>query len=303
MTSSFRASLDSHLLYRTTLVGSNFTYADLFVRECVGYNVEKELINLKRWCDTIDQIFKDLEGMSKLPAAPSPVPAAPVAVTVTATADATTSAPASASASASGSNAVPQASIDSNDLLKILASHKIPSVGTYSHPLSKTVDELVTNCPLSSLPGSPNSTHTKNLLLRDKKAGLYYVCARPTADTHAKTIASNLGVKANFRMADVKYLNEHLKVEHGCLGPMAVWNDKVGVGAGEGGPEPEGAVKLVMDSKLKSFDVIYSHPGRCDWSTGIESKALFQFVEKSGHKIIWMDFDEKKAAEGEVGGE
>ena len=303
VTNDFRTALDRHLTYRTTLVGEYFTYADLFVRECCGA-IDKSLVNLSRWMETVDCIFGSLAGASQVtsdvaaisssaatPTSPSSPPAT-AAATATATATATTT---SAGSGSSVAAPVPQSEVDSNELLKVLAAEKFTTLGTFSHALSKTVEELVVNAPLGSLPGASSSTHTKNLLLRDKKAGLYYVCARPEADTHAKSIATNLGVKANFRLADVKYLTGCLGVEQGCLGPLAVWNDKVGVGAGEGGPEPEGEVKVIMDSGLKGFETIYSHPGRCDWSTGMSSKTLFEFIERSGHKIIWMDFGLKKS--------
>ncbi|GMI54974.1 hypothetical protein ScalyP_jg12083, partial [Parmales sp. scaly parma] len=70
---AFRRAVDQHLELRTCLVGECFTYADLFVRECCGNlrgvgaggagagagagGEEKELSNLRRWCETVDGIF------------------------------------------------------------------------------------------------------------------------------------------------------------------------------------------------------------------------------------------------------
>ncbi|GMI52514.1 hypothetical protein ScalyP_jg3942, partial [Parmales sp. scaly parma] len=180
----------------------------------------------------------------------------------------------------------------------------IPTVGTFSHPPSPTVPSLLLNAPLPSLPSYPSSCHAKNLLLRDKKHGLYLVTARHDADTNARKIALDLNLKANFRLADEKYLRGHLKVERGSLGPLALANDgSAGVEPGEGGPQPTATVKFVMDEKLKGVDVVYSHPGRCDWSTGIRTKDLVRFVEGTGREVIWVDFPAKVEGGGGGGGE
>jgi prolyl-tRNA synthetase len=169
----------------------------------------------------------------------------------------------------------------SNILVKALQDASIPAY-TYEHKLSTTADELLANVPLPA-----NHTHTKNLLFKDKKHGLFLVTARPTSNTgNTKFLgkALNLEGKVNLRLADAKTLDEVLGAKPGCVGPMSIMNDK------------DIKVTLVLDEGLLAMDYVHSHPLINDMSCAMKPSDLINFCKTVGkHEPVMIAFEDASA--------
>ena len=101
---------------------------------------------------------------------------------------------------------------------------------------------------------------TRNLLLKDKKHGLFLVSTwdhRDTKDT--KTLAEKLGLKGktNLRLCDEETLLATCGVTKGSLSYLAAINDV------------KGEVKVAMDKALFTSTKINGHPLRCDRTTAV----------------------------------
>ncbi|CAM9162431.1 unnamed protein product [Chrysoparadoxa australica] len=167
---------------------------------------------------------------------------------------------------------------------------KLESLGithkTYAHAPAMTVEEQAQ--VIGHLPGAK----TKNLFLRDKKAGTFLVCAEHTCPTDTKTIAALLKLppSTNLRFADSELLWNSLKVKQGSVGPLAVVNDT------------ENIATLVIDKGLLKYDIINSHPLRNDRTTAISAKDLLAYASACGHKPTIVDFAAAAKAKGPIDG-
>jgi hypothetical protein len=216
----------------------------------------------------------------KAAAAPAPKAAAPVPK-----AAATAPAPAAAAPAASGDLA-------DNSMIKKLQEFGIEHE-VYSHSACMTAEELVANVPLASA----KETHTKNLLFRDKKHGMFLVTQATSSTFNTKQLGAllNLQGKVNLRLADAKLLDQHLKAQPGCVGPLCIVNDS------------SKEITLVLDKALMDFDLIHSHPLRNDASVKLTPAALKEYMSKAGVEPAVVDFatggDAKAgAAGGDAGG-
>eukprot|EP00591_Stephanopyxis_turris_P003766 CAMPEP_0195526312 /NCGR_PEP_ID=MMETSP0794_2-20130614/27298_1 /TAXON_ID=515487 /ORGANISM="Stephanopyxis turris, Strain CCMP 815" /LENGTH=995 /DNA_ID=CAMNT_0040656967 /DNA_START=191 /DNA_END=3178 /DNA_ORIENTATION=+ len=168
-----------------------------------------------------------------------------------------------------------------NPILSKLKSLSIPN-STYSHKLSHTVDELLSNVPLP-----PKQSHTKNLLLKDKKHGMFLVTTLPDADTgNTKNIGKllNLEGKINLRFADGETLDKTLGAKPGCVGPMSILNDT------------ENKVTLVLDERMMDLEAVHTHPLRNDASTSMKPSDLVKFCTEAGHEPVMIKIDSKSNA-------
>lgn len=174
----------------------------------------------------------------------------------------------------------------SNPILARLTALSIPHT-SYSHPLSMTVDELVTNAPLSS---DGNQCHTKNLFFKDKKHGMFLVTVASDTDVNTKELGGLLKLdgKVNLRLADEAVLLEKLGVKKGCVGPLCIMNNEAR------------DVTLVLDEKLLTKDSVHSHPMRNDASVGMKPDDLLRFVKECGVEPVVLKFGEKVLAAGKV---
>mmetsp|Transcript_24686 Transcript_24686/g.37429 ORF Transcript_24686/g.37429 Transcript_24686/m.37429 type:complete len:737 (+) Transcript_24686:85-2295(+) len=175
--------------------------------------------------------------------------------------------------------AVDQIDLSTNPILLKLSSTSIPH-HTYPHTLSMTADELITNVPL---PADSNETHTKNLFFKDKKHGLFLVCACTDAEVNTKELGKMLKLegKVNLRLADEKVLLEKLGVKKGCVGPLAIMNNA------------DKDVTLVLDEGLMSKAKVHSHPLRNDASTALVPSDLLKFITECGVEPTMIAFGKK----------
>jgi len=143
---------------------------------------------------------------------------------------------------------------------------------TYKHAAVPTIEEQTK--VLGGLPGRL----TKNLLLKDKKAGTFLVTVKADRQVDMKKLPTLLGIKANanLRLTDPAILG----VEKGSVSPYAAINDA------------EGVVTCALDSELAGGDgsAILTHPLRCDRTVAASPGALVQFLEAVGHAPKILDF-------------
>jgi Ala-tRNA(Pro) deacylase len=89
------------------------------------------------------------------------------------------------------------------------------------HPSVHTVEEAL---PFwNTLEG----VHTKNLLLKGAKGGLWLVCVPTDRRLDLKALAAHVGAK-KFSFASAETLLDALNVVQGSVSPLALVNDKAG---------------------------------------------------------------------------
>ncbi len=142
---------------------------------------------------------------------------------------------------------------------------------TYAHVAVPTVDEQ--RAALGSLPG----VLTKNLLLKDKKAGTFLVTVAADRHVDMKKLPTLLGIKANanLRLTDPSILG----VEKGAVSPYAAINDAKGI------------VTVALDSELvNSSQNINTHPLRSDRTVSAAPQDVVAFLEAVQHPPKILDF-------------
>jgi len=164
-----------------------------------------------------------------------------------------------------------------NTILLALTKASIPHYA-YVHTKSNTAEELVANVPLPSI----DHVHTKNLLFKDKKHGLFLVTTTASASGAdvSKALSKIVEGKANFRLASSDVLKETLGVEPGCVGPLCIINDTSSM------------VTLVLDESLMQYySYIHSHPLGNVVSCILRPQDLLRYVkEVANHEPILLSF-------------
>ncbi len=120
--------------------------------------------------------------------------------------------------------------------------------------------------------------HTKNLLLKGAKGGLWLVCAPTDRRLDLKALAAHVGAK-KFSFASGDTLLESLGVQQGSVSPLALVNDKAG------------AVQLVLAKDMLERPRITMHPLANTATVSLTSAELLQVVEATGHRAEIVDFD------------
>jgi Ala-tRNA(Pro) deacylase len=120
--------------------------------------------------------------------------------------------------------------------------------------------------------------HTKNLLLKGAKGGLWLVCVPTDRRLDLKALAAHVGAK-KFSFASGETLLEALGVQQGSVSPLALVNDK------------RGAVQLVLAKDMLAKPRITVHPLANTATVSLTSDELLKVVEATGHKPEIVDFD------------
>lgn len=143
---------------------------------------------------------------------------------------------------------------------------------TTDHPPIFTVDEGK-DLKLA-IPGG----HSKNLFLKDKKGGLWLICAlgETRIDLNAAAKALN-APRFSFGSADL--LLETLGVTPGSVTLFALLND------------PDARVRLVLDRALLDHAIVNFHPLTNAATTSIDQNGLRAFVASIGRTPLVLDFD------------
>jgi Ala-tRNA(Pro) deacylase len=114
--------------------------------------------------------------------------------------------------------------------------------------------------------------YTKNLLLRDKKGGLFLVVAPEDAVIELRSLHRLLGASGRFSFAAAALLRDTLGVEPGSVTPFAVINDTAG------------QVTVVLDAAMMTNEVLNFHPLANTGTTNISRDGLLKFLEATGHR-------------------
>lgn len=139
------------------------------------------------------------------------------------------------------------------------------SFHTHAHAPVFTVEEA--RALRGSLPGG----HTKNLFLKDRKAGLWLVVAQEEQRVDLNALAKHLRAP-RFSFGAQEILMAALGVPPGSVTPFALMND-------------EGAcVRVVLDEAMLRFDPLNFHPLRNDRTTAIAPGDLVKFIRACGHE-------------------
>ncbi|ETV83722.1 proline-tRNA ligase [Aphanomyces astaci] len=122
---------------------------------------------------------------------------------------------------------------------------------------------------------------TKNLVLKDKKEGIFLICAAAHQTVEVKSLAKKMQLvsnKVNLRFATEDVLHNVLQVKQGSVSPLAVLNDT------------ENQVRLVLDAALLTADKINCHPLQNDKTVSITPADLLKFVRHYAHEPLIVDF-------------
>lgn len=139
------------------------------------------------------------------------------------------------------------------------------STVTHAHDPVFTVEEA------QALRGTLPGGHTKNLFLKDKKAGLWLVVAREDLAIDLNALSKQLGAP-RFSFGSPDLLVAVLGVPPGSVTPFALIND------------PEARVRVVLDAGMLALDPLNFHPLRNDRTTAIAPADLLAFVRATGHE-------------------
>jgi Ala-tRNA(Pro) deacylase len=140
------------------------------------------------------------------------------------------------------------------------------------HPPVHTVEEALPYW--SALEG----VHTKNLLLKGAKGGLWLVCVPTDRRLDLKALAAHVGAK-KFSFASAETLLEALGVVQGSVSPLALINDKAN------------AVQLVLAKDMMAKPRITVHPLTNTATVSLTSDELLKIVAATGHRADIVDFD------------
>jgi Ala-tRNA(Pro) deacylase len=147
---------------------------------------------------------------------------------------------------------------------------------TIEHPPVHTVEEALSHW--SALEG----VHTKNLLLKGAKGGLWLVCVPTDRRLDLKALAAHVGAK-KFSFASSETLLEALNVVQGSVSPLALINDK-----------PH-SVQLVLAADMMGEPRITMHPLVNTATVSLTSADLLKFLAATGHRPEIVDFDRLSA--------
>jgi Ala-tRNA(Pro) deacylase len=140
------------------------------------------------------------------------------------------------------------------------------------HPPVHTVEEAL---PFWSV---LEGVHTKNLLLKGAKGGLWLVCVPTDRRLDLKALAAHVGAK-KFSFASSETLLEALGVIQGSVSPLALINDTAN------------AVQLVLAKDMLAQPRITVHPLVNTATVSLTSDELVKFVTATGHRPDIVDFD------------
>jgi Ala-tRNA(Pro) deacylase len=140
------------------------------------------------------------------------------------------------------------------------------------HPPVHTVEEALPYW--SALEG----VHTKNLMLKGAKSGLWLVCVPTDRRLDLKALAAQLGAK-KFSFASAETLDAALGVAQGSVSPLALINDI------------DHAVQLVLAADMLAQPRVTMHPLTNLATVSLSSAELLRVLDALGHRPIIVDFD------------
>ncbi len=115
--------------------------------------------------------------------------------------------------------------------------------------------------------------HTKNLFLKDAGGQFWIVTAPHDARVDLKALAAAIGAK-KVSFGKAEDMERLLGVSPGSVTPLAAINDG------------DGAVKVVIDSRLAAAEYVNVHPLRNTATMGLQGTGLVKFLSGTGHAPI-----------------
>ncbi|KAG8469243.1 hypothetical protein KFE25_007761 [Diacronema lutheri] len=163
-------------------------------------------------------------------------------------------------------------------LLAELKAHGAAAT-VHAHPAVLTSEEAEAH--IGGLPGA----HIKNLLVSDKKHGVFLITMLTERRVDMKAVARALSLAgANLRFCDKEALKAHLGVEQGALSPLALANDA------------DGKVTFVLDDGVLKHESVLAHPLVNTATLSLPTAALVAYATRHGHAPKTLDFDALAAA-------
>ena len=144
---------------------------------------------------------------------------------------------------------------------------------TVPYPAHRTVEEG------KALRGAMAGQFTKNLLLKDKKGGLFLVVVHEDRALDLKSLHTRIGASGRVGFAGAQQMRQILGIEPGALTPFALINDI------------ERRVIPVLDATLLDAQQVNFHPLINTESTGVRPDELLAFVRDCGHEPLIISFD------------
>ena len=163
-------------------------------------------------------------------------------------------------------------------LAKLFARLDITPIAI-EHPPVHTVDEALQYW--AGLEG----VHTKNLMLKGAKGGLWLVCVPTDRRLDLKALAAHLGAK-KFSFASAETLDQALGVAQGSVSPLALINDA------------NNAVQLVLAADMLQRPRITFHPLTNTATVSLTSPEFLRVLDALGHKPEIVDFDALSSLDG-----
>lgn len=127
----------------------------------------------------------------------------------------------------------------------------------------------------AAMPGG----HSKNLFLKDRRGGLWLVCALGETQIDLSALAKTLGAQ-RFSFGSAELMREALGVTPGAVTVFALMNDRLN------------RVSLVLDEALMTHDPVNFHPLTNDATTAVSPDGLRAFLTETGHRPLYARFDE-----------
>jgi Ala-tRNA(Pro) deacylase len=119
--------------------------------------------------------------------------------------------------------------------------------------------------------------HSKNLFLKDKKGGLWLICALGETKIDLNAAAKAMGAP-RFSFGSAELLEEALGVTPGSVTLFALLND------------PQAHVHLVLDAALLGCEIVNFHPLTNTATTSIDQNGLRAFVASVRRTPLVLDF-------------
>ncbi|RGE20343.1 YbaK/EbsC family protein [Leucobacter sp. wl10] len=156
-------------------------------------------------------------------------------------------------------------------LLDYLAKAGIQTTPIVEYPAHSSIEEG------KHLRGDLPGTFTKNLLLKDKKGGLFFVTAYEDTDIDLKALHTKIGARGRLGFASIETMIERLRVVPGTATPLALFHDT------------DREITLVIDQALEGADQLNFHPMSHTGSIGISWAGFSAFAAASGHEPVVVD--------------
>lgn len=162
--------------------------------------------------------------------------------------------------------------VDEDEQRRLLLGHLtatgIPTTPIVEYPAHSSVEEG------KRLRGDLPGTFTKNLLLKDKKGGLFFVTAHEDTEIDLKTLHTKVGARGRLGFASVDAMVQRLKVVPGTATPLALFHDR------------DAEITLVVDQALIGAEQLNFHPMSHTESIGVSWTNFTTFAIASGHDPV-----------------